>query len=734
MRHTASRSLRLRCLSALMIAGLLTGGSSVAATAKSPGDLDIITVSTRPDTVSGGDVLVRINVPPGVAINDLVIVLNGQAVTSAFQPEAGGHSLLGLVEGLKLGENSLVAKAVGQNNETYRTARLTLTNYPITGPIISGPHEEPFYCMTQLFALPASTNTLGPALDADCSIATRVDYVYRTTAGAFQPLPNLKSYPADLAQTTTTEGKSAPYIVRVETGTINRAIYETAVLHDPTAEAAPTPFKPPAAWNHRLVYTLGGGCVGGWYIQGASLGNGGILEDLMLRQGYGLAASTLNVYGNNCQDLLAAESLMMVRERFIENFGPVALTIGYGCSGGSEAAQPISDEYPRLMDGILVGCSFPEVVAAMVNNITDADLFLHYLNTSATQTWSDAQIKAATGYPTVTTLSTIGPGNAIRTKAQGGTCNAIIPKSVQYDANTNPTGIRCDLYDHLVNVFGRDPTTGFARRPIDNTGVQYGLEALNLGAITKQQFLELNQKIGGYDNDGNYVATRTVGDVNAIEAAYLSGRITYGGLGMRRTPIIDYRGYVDQPENSNEVHSRFHSFSMRQRLLEANGNFNNQVMLVEDGSTTTGNGLFSDTSPVLSHALTQMDEWLTNYLGDRTSTPLPVKINRSKPSDLVDACFINKGTVKIAEQQVYQLDTTCNQLYPAFSTPRMVAGEPLANNVLKCQLRPIDPSLYKVRFTAAETAQLKALFPHGVCDYSRPGVGQQPPDGTWQMF
>ncbi len=654
MRHTALSSLLLRCLLAVMIAGLLTAGS-VAATAKSPDDLDIITVSTRPDTVSGGDVLVRINVPPGVAINDLVIVLNGQAVTSAFQPEAGGHSLLGLVQGLKLGENSLVAKAVGQNNETYRTARLTLTNYPITGPILSGPHEEPFYCMTQLFTLPASTNTLGPALDADCSIATRVDYVYRTTAGTFQPLPNLTSYPADLAQTTTTEGKSVPYIVRVETGTINRAIYETAVLHDPTTEAAPTPFKPPVAWNHRLVYTLGGGCVGGWYIQGASLGNGGILEDLMLRQGYGLAASTLNVYGNNCQDLLAAESLMMVRERFIENFGPVALTIGYGCSGGSEAAQPISDEYPRLMDGILVGCSFPEVVAAMVNNITDADLFLHYLNTSATLTWSDAQIEAATGYPTVTTLSTIGPGNAIRVKAQGGTCNAIIPKSVQYDANTNPTGIRCDLYDHLVNVFGRDPATGFARRPIDNIGVQYGLEALNLGAITKQQFLDLNRNIGGYDNDGNYVATRTVGDVSAIEAAYLSGRITYGGLGMRRTPIIDYRGYVDQPENPNEVHSRFHSFSMRQRLLEANGNFNNQVMLVEDGSTTTGNGLFSDTSPVLSHALNQMDEWLTNYLADRTSTPLPVKINRSKPSDLVDACFTNKGTVKIAEQQVYQL-------------------------------------------------------------------------------
>jgi hypothetical protein len=102
----------LRCITAILIAGLLTEGS-VAAAAKSPDDLDIITVSTRPDTVSGGDVLVRINVRPGVAVNDLLILLNGQAVTSAFRPEAGGHSLLGLVEGLNIGDNNLVANAVG---------------------------------------------------------------------------------------------------------------------------------------------------------------------------------------------------------------------------------------------------------------------------------------------------------------------------------------------------------------------------------------------------------------------------------------------------------------------------------------------------------------------------------------------------------------------------------------------------------------------------------------------
>jgi hypothetical protein len=737
-------SLLLGFLVSLVIAaaaGLLSGWPS-AATADTRQGLEIITLSSRPDTVSGGTALVRINVPPSVPLTDVMVLLNSQNVTSDFQPEATGHSLLGLVQGIPLGTNTLIAEVIGPRTSISQSARLTLTNYPITGPIFSGPHEEPFYCMTQLFTLPASTQTLGSALDTDCSIATRVDYVYRTTADTFQPLPSLSSYPANLAYTTTTQGKTVPYIVRVETGTINRGIYETAVLHDPTTEAAPTPFNPPAAWNHRLVYTLGGGCVGGWYIQGASLGNGGILEDLMLRQGYGIAANSLNVYGNNCQDLLAAETLAMTRARFIENFGPVAFTIGYGCSGGTEQGYPISDEYPGLLDGIVMGCSFPELFAGMVNNITDADLFEYYLTNRATVTWSDAQIEAATGYPTVTTLTTIGAPNAIRVKAQGGTCNSIIPASVQYNATTNPTGIRCDIYDHTVNVFGRDPVTGFARRPIDNVGVQYGLEALNMGAITKQQFLDVNKNIGGYDNDGNYVTTRTVGNVAAIDAAYDTGRVTYGGLGLRHTPIIDYRGYVDQPENPNEVHSRFHSFSIRQRLVDANGNFDNQVMLIENGfnalvETDIGGlaiSLFSDASPVLSHALTQMDEWLTNLSSIGAHPPSLAEIQRAKPSDLVDACFTNQGTVKIAQLQVYRGDTTCNQLYPAFSIPRLVAGEPLENNVIKCRLRPINLREYNVSFTTAEVAQLKATFPQGVCDYTVPGVDQSPTDGTWQFY
>jgi hypothetical protein len=100
----------------------------------------------------------------------------------------------------------------------------------------------------------------------------------------------------------------------------------------------------------------------------------------------------------------------------------------------------------------------------------------------------------------------------------------------------------------------------------------------------------------------------------------------------------------------------------------------------------------------------------------------------------VDACFTDNGKTKIAETQIYEGDTKCNKLYPSYSTPRMVAGEPLANNVLKCQLRPIDAADYGGKLGKNDLAALTSIFPRGVCDYSKAGVGQVPLKATWQTF
>ena len=52
---------------------------------------------------------------------------------------------------------------------------------------------------------------------------------------------------------------------------------------------------------------------------------------------------------------------------------------------------------------------------------------------------------------------------------------------------------------------------------------------------------------------------------------------------------------------------------------------------------------------------------------------------------------------------------------------------------MKCQLKPIEISDYAVTFTDAEMNRLQSIFPEGVCDWSRPGVGQTSTQ-TWLSF
>ena len=96
--------------------------------------------------------------------------------------------------------------------------------------------------------------------------------------------------PDDLAYTRTSLDVEVPYIVRVETGTINRAVYQIAMLHNVATEPELGPWHRSTGWNGRLIYSFGGGCVNGWYRQGAR--SGGVGDDVMLRQGYAVASST----------------------------------------------------------------------------------------------------------------------------------------------------------------------------------------------------------------------------------------------------------------------------------------------------------------------------------------------------------------------------------------------------------------------------------------------------------
>lgn len=53
---------------------------------------------------------------------------------------------------------------------------------------------------------------------------------------------------------------------------------------------------------------------------------------------------------------------------------------------------------------------------------------------------------------------------------------------------------------------------------------------------------------------------------------------------------------------------------------------------------------------------------------------------------------------------------------------------------LICPLKPVSATDYKTSFSAGDLARLRRVFPAGVCDWSKPGVGQEPLAGTWLSF
>jgi hypothetical protein len=664
-------------------------------------------LSGRADKVTGGDALVHVAVPDDDTVR---VTLNGKDVSSVFVPDGDGRT--GLVRGLRLGPNVLRAEADG------RRTTLELRNFPREGPVFSGPHEQPYECETASFVIPVIGGTLGAALDRDCTVTPRVDYFYRSTAGKFVKWPaRATSYPADLART----GSGDPFIVRMETGNANRAVVQTTMLHDPLREPAPTPTRRSTSWNGRAIFTLGGGCAGGWYRSGTT--TGGVTDAVLLGRGYALMSSSLNVFGQNCNDLTAAETAMTTKELFVEHYGRPDFTIGFGCSGGSYQAHQITDNYPGIFDGIIVGCSFPEVGFGTISFISDAWLLDSYFTSRTTVAWTQEQKRKVSGFKTYATLPSMAvSANRIDPRKNCG----IVPAAQRYDPVTNPSGVRCDVYDHTINAYGKDPSTGFARRPLDNVGVQYGLKVLKSGAITPEQFLDLNQRIGGFDQDANLVPSRTVADPQAVRTAYRTGRLTSGGGGLKDVPIIDYRAYYDtQP--SGDIHVRYHTFSMRSRLEKANGTSANHVSLLEDAKY----GLFSTSSPLLRHAVDAMDRWLTQLTADSTARPRIDKIVAARPSDLVEGCRGPEGF--LAQPLDRDPASRCEKLFPSASFPREVAGAGVAADVIKCTLRAPVRAEYP-KFTDAQWRKLLAIFPHGVCDWSKPGIGQQPLAGTWLSF
>jgi hypothetical protein len=711
-------------------ANLQANPAPMAATRASSGKVEIRVLSSRFDLVSGGDALVEVRATDGANISDLRFSLNSRDLQRPLTIDRASNTARGVVTGLANGANWLQALAPNGASTTQ-----SLINYPITGPILSGPQLTPYECRTV-------QSGLGDPLDANCSASTQYEWFYKSTGapapGAngqpgspFKPFTRSGPRPTDIATATTIDGKSVPYIVRVESGTVNRSIYRIAVLDDPS-----TPnFSPSEGWNGRFAVTFGGGC-GTAYNQGSNQATS-ILSDLYLSRGFAYANSTELVNQLHCNSVLQGETLMMLKERFIEQYGVPKWTVGTGGSGGAIQQLTITQMMPGLLDGLQPSVSFPD--SALFT--ADCGLMQRFFNSRDGRNWSAAKRTAVTGFYGTTCASWERSFVPTQNAANKPGCQ-LADQALIYDRRTNPRGVRCTVSDMRANIYGRDPATGFGRKPEDNVGIQYGLGALKAGAITVDEFLTLNEKIGGNDIDGQPTTARSVADPIALRAMYASGLMNSGGGGLANVPIIQYRAYSDFV---NDIHSRERDLVIRARLERANGRSDNQVIWVAGPraarpaagaapSATAPDGLPAPTNqPDLAPlVLDAMTKWLDAIAAD----PAPLtadKVVRNKPAEATDAFWTRDGQ-RVNERASWDPSTRFNQTWPLHSEVRLVAGAPPADDVQKCQLKPIVIADYGVRFTSAQQARLRRIFPQGVCDYSKPGVGQVPFAGTYRAY
>jgi Tannase-like family of unknown function (DUF6351) len=763
------RTLRVQLVSLIL---------AVAAIAVTPGaapatKVELSVLSSQPNQVSGGDALVRVDAPPDL-LGTLSVQRNGKEVTDAFSRQ--GDALVGLVDGLVLGKNEL---AVFGGSNPRPLAQRKLFNYPTTGPIFSGPHQEFFVCNTTLGepivdnqagegfrVLNSDGSTAGWSLD--CSARTRVDYLYRTTGGSFQPLPSDGSRPADMAQTTLLDGRTVDYVVRRERGTINRFIYSFAMLapfgEDPAAD------PDTSLWNRRAIYTFDGGVQIG-HRQGAPGGagpaGGSSLYDPGLSKGYGIITSSGNRTSTHYNLQLGGETALMTKEEFIERYGVPLYTVGLGGSGGAIQQYVYGQNHGKLLDAGIPQYSYPDMVTQTIH-VGDCELLEYYMDRTdgANPKWQDWDnrewlegLNADSLLPNPYRGGLAGNSECVK-GWRGLTPLALNPLWFQAFGGlermdpAEMAQVHWTHWEDLKNVYGVG-ADGYARMTWDNVGVQYGLQALTDGRITPQEFLDLNARIGSWKDPSQMVqegppfpspppplppsfgpfdpwssrnmnlspdggitpAPRREGDLGAMNAAYNQGLYFNGDIDI---PLIDWRHYL---EEELDMHNSHQSFASRQRMLDFDGDASNQVIWFTDARPARQ----VDATP---EALAVIDEWMANI---RAHPELGVAGN--KPELATDRCFTTEGAEIARGPDVWDgiLDGgpagACTQQFPLHSTSRIVAGGPLRGGVYKCALQPVEAAIANGLYgswtpSAAEVTRLNEIFPTGVCDYSQGDVGR----------
>ncbi len=732
----------------------LAACAAVALLAAGCGSSDLPAVSMKvlsssPDYVSGGDSRIEVKAASGEQ-SKLEFWLNGKQITPVLK--ANGDRMEGLVSGLVNGSNTLEVR----HKDRGALTSLKLTNYPITGPMFSGPQQTPFVCTTKQLGLQplvdAATAPGYPVTDANnnkigysrnCSIASYVAYSYfSSTENKFKPMPTDGSKPADLAKTKLSDGRSVDFIVRREIGSVNRFLYSFAMLA-PFGENSAKPDT--SLWNGKLLYWFQGGVAIG-HSQGTV--HGGSMNPDILGQGYAIVHSSGNNTGTHYNLQVAGETAMMTKEAFIKRYGVPTYTVGLGGSGGAIQQYIIAQNNPGVLDAMLPVQSYPDMVTQTIH-VGDCELLEHYMDVTdkANPKWrvtknrsllagmngeetpagqtdvakvNDplADLKPLLGY------STARGSNECVKAWRGLSPLAMNPHYGRADNQElmEPAGIMDKVhwthYDDLRNIYGVDDT-GYARPTWDNVGVQYGLKSLKQGTITAAEFLDVNFKVGGWKHQRDMVQEAfpflgSVADVMADPTKFdpwsrrnmrLSADPAVPAPRTAGDPIAMKAAYTSGMVFGGQVAlpTIDHRQYMERELDMHNVHQSFAVrkrMIQKMGHSDHLVIWFTDTKPGTPkasqslEAAAVMDEWMANIRANPTRT-----IAQNRPAKAVDSCFDVNGKLMFSGADVWdgilndKPQGACTKAFPLYSTSRIVAGAPIEGGIYRCALKSVDTAV-----------------------------------------
>ena len=650
-------------------------------------------------------------------------------------------------------------------------------------PLFAGPNTYPFLCgrnrhterqplidNQQGWGVPVFKEIDGVQTNdvigysKDCSQPTTASYYYnRKGTQDFYPL---EDFADDEIERIIVDGKQVDFIVRLESGTINRFHYEFAVLAQPGDELA----RPLGGlWNKRLIYQFRGG-VGIGKRQGKIRPND-VLERRydQIKQGYAVAYSTANQTSNHYNMWLAEDTALRVKKQFISLYGEPLYTVGIGGSGGAIQQYLFAQNNPDLLNAAIALYAYPDMITQTIH-VMDCEPLEYYFDVvdAANERWKDwrqrsnvegmnADPQADNRFTQVAGIATLlqgrwptfakGASECIK-GWRGLTPLVHNPNFVHFINSFAPavaSNVQWTHWDDLKEFYGVG-ANGYANSTWDNVGVQYGLQALVSGQLSPEEFLDMNAKVGGWKSaaemqpeklwvlggdfypvdlsfwshhnmyhsgdNGETPARRSRGSVDAIAGAYRSGHVF---IGYADIPIIDVRHYLD---DDLDMHHATASFSTRLRFLQGQGYADNQLIWMSDKHYNPQD-----------EAFTLIDRWLENQRRHPERN-----IVQNKPVDAQDQCFDADGSVIAAGADVWDGDWNnrrpgaCMQHFPRHATSREVAGGGVSGDIFKCHLQPVQRAIANGVYGSVDMspyqARLEHIFPEGVCDYRRGDVAR----------